>query len=91
LQQASDGTLGVYFAEGLEHAGLTETVQVLSAEANDENRLLKVTVALSNVADWTLRSRVHEVALRIEDEHDATVLCYFRPLDPIPFAPRHLR
>jgi len=48
-------------------------------------------VALQNVADWKLRSQVHQVAMRVEDEHDVTVLCYFRPLDPRPFAPKHAR
>jgi hypothetical protein len=38
-----------------------------------------------------LRSRVHQVALRVEDEHDMTVLCFFRPLDPLPFAAKHAR
>jgi hypothetical protein len=27
--------------------------------------------------------------MRVEDEHDVTVLCYFRLLDPLPFAPKH--
>jgi hypothetical protein len=29
--------------------------------------------------------------MRVEDEHKVKVLCLFRPLDPVPFAPRHLR
>ena len=48
-------------------------------------------MALQNVADWRLRSQVHEVAMRVEDEHDVTVLCYFRPLDALPFAAKHAR
>jgi hypothetical protein len=48
-------------------------------------------VALQNVADWKLRSQVHQVAMRVEDEHDVMVLCVFRPLDPLPFAPKHAR
>ena len=47
-----------------------------------------MTVALSNVADWKARSQVHQIAMRVEDEHDVTVLCFFRPLDPVPFAPK---
>jgi hypothetical protein len=27
----------------------------------------------------------------VEDEHDVTVLCYFPPLDPLPFAARNAR
>ena len=50
-----------------------------------------MTVALQNVADWRLRSQVHQVAMRVEDEHDVTVLCWFRPRDPLPFAAKHAR
>ena len=63
----------------------------VSAEADDQAGLLKVTVALPSVADWKVRSQVHQVAMRIEDEHDVTVLCYFRPLAPVPFAPKPAR
>ena len=91
VHHTSDSKLGIYFAEALEHAGLSRAAPILSAEADDETGLLKVTVALSNVADWKLRSQVHEVAMRVEDEHDVTVLCFFRPLDPVPFAPKHAR
>ena len=91
VHHISDGKLGIYFAEGLERAGLSRAVPILSAEADDEAGLLRVTVALSNVADWKLRSEVHQVAMRVEDEHDVTVLCFFRPLDPVPFAPKHVR
>ena len=91
VHHTTESKLGVYFAEGLDHAGLTHAAPILSAEANNETRFLKVTVALQNVADWKLRSEVHQVAMRVEDEHDVTVLCYFRPLDPLPFAPRHAR
>jgi hypothetical protein len=87
----TDSKLGLYFAEGLAHAGLTYAAPILSADANDESRFLKVTVALQNVADWKLRSQVHQVAMRVEDEHDVMVLCVFRPLDPLPFAPKHAR
>jgi hypothetical protein len=90
VHQTSDG-LVVYFAEGLEHAGLTPAATILSAAADDETGFLKVTVALQNVADWKLRSRVHEVAMRVEDEHDVTVLCSFRPLARLPFVPKHAR
>ena len=86
-----DSMLGIYFAQGLEHAGLTHAAPIVSADANDQTRFLKVTVALQNVADWKLRSRVHQVAMRVEDEHDVTVLCFFRPLDPLPFAAKHAR
>ncbi len=91
VHHTTDSRLGSYFAAGLEHAGLTHAAPILSAEANDETRFLTVTVALQNVADWRLRSQVHQVAMRVEDEHDVTVLCNFRPLDPLPFAARHAR
>ena len=91
VHHTTDSRLGSYFAAGLEHAGLTHAAPILSAEANDETRFLKVTVALQNVADWKLRSQVHQVAMRVEDEHDVTVLCNFRPLDPLPFAAKHAR
>ncbi len=91
VHHTTDSKLSSYFAEGLDHAGLTHAAPILSAEANDETRFLKVTVALQNVADWKLRSQVHQVAMRVEDEHDVTVLCYFRPLDPLPFAAKHAR
>ena len=91
VHYSSESELGIYFAEGLEHAGLNRAASILSAAADDEAGLLKVTVALSRVADWKLRSQVHQVAMRVEDEHDVTVLCYFRPLDPVPFAPKHAR
>ncbi len=91
VHHTTESKLGSYFAEGLEHAGLSHAAPILSADANDETRFLKVIVALQNVADWKLRSRVHQVAMRVEDEHDVTVLCYFRPLDPLPFAAKHAR
>ncbi len=91
VHHATDSKLGSYFAEGLEHAGLTHAAPILAADADDEIRFLKVTVALQNVADWKLRSQVHQVAMRVEDEHDVTVLCYFRAADPLPFAPKHAR
>jgi hypothetical protein len=91
VHHTTDSQLGIYFAQGLEHAGLTHAAPIVSADANDQTRFLKVTVALQNVADWKLRSRVHQVALRVEDEHDMTVLCFFRPLDPLPFAAKHAR
>jgi hypothetical protein len=91
VHHSTDSKLGIYFAEGLEHAGLTDAAPILSAVANDETRFLRVIVALQNVADWKLRSRVHQVAMRVEDEHDVTVLCCFRPLDPLQFAPKHAR
>jgi len=91
MHHTTDGKLGSYFAEGLEHAGLTNAAPILSADADDETRFLKVIVALQNVADWRLRSQVHQVAMRVEDEHDVTVLCCFRPLDPLPFTPKHAR
>ena len=91
VHHSSESKLGSYFAEGLEQAGLGRAASILSAEADDDAGLLKVTVALSSVADWKLRSQVHQVAMRVEDEHDVTVLCYFRPLDPVPFAPKHAR
>jgi hypothetical protein len=91
VHHTPDSQLGIYFAQGLEHAGLTRAAPIVSADANDQTRFLKVTVALQNVADWKLRSRVHQVAMRVEDEHDVTVLCFFRPLDPLPFAAKHAR
>ena len=36
VHRICDGKLGIYFAEGLEHAGLTHAAPILSAEANDE-------------------------------------------------------
>ena len=91
VHSRAEGKLAIYFAEGLERAGLTDAAPILSVELNDEARLLKVTMTLSNVADWKLRSQVHGVALRVEDEHDVTVQCLFRPVDPVPFVPRHAR
>jgi len=91
MHHTTDSRLSSYFADGLEHAGLTHAAPILAAKANDETRFLTVTVTLQNVADWKLRSQVHQVAMRVEDEHDVTVLCYFRPLDPRPFAPKHAR
>ena len=91
MHHSSDGKLGIYFAEALDHAGLGRAASILCAEADDETGFLRVTVALSNVADWKLRSQVHEVAMHVEDEHDVTVLYFFRPLDPVPFAPKHAR
>lgn len=91
VHHTTDSKLGSYFAAGLEHAGLTHAAPILSADANDETRFLTVTVAVQNVADWRLRSQVHQVAMRVEDEHDATVLCYFRPLGALASAPRHAR
>jgi hypothetical protein len=91
VHHTTESRLGSYFAEGLEHAGLAHAAPILSAEANDEASFLTVIVALQNVADWRLRSQVHQVAMRVEDEHDVTVLCYFRPLDPRPFAAKHAR
>ncbi len=91
VHHSFESKLGIYFAEGLEHAGLGGAASIMSAEADDQAGLLKVIVALSRVADWKLRSQVHQVAMRIEDEHDVTVLCFFRPSDPVPFAPKHAR
>jgi len=91
VHHTPDSQLGIYFAQGLEHAGLTHAAPIVSADANDKTRFLKVIMALQNVADWKLRSRVHQVALRVADEHDMTVLCFFRPLDPLPFAAKHAR
>jgi hypothetical protein len=76
VHHTTESRLGSYFAEGLEHAGLAHAAPILSAEANDEASFLTVIVALQNVADWRLRSQVHQVAMRVEDEHDVTVLCY---------------
>jgi hypothetical protein len=91
VHHTSESKLGIYFAEGLEHAGLTYTAPIVSAEANDETRSLKVTVALQNVADWKLRSQVHAVAMHVEDEHDVMVQCLFRALNAASFAPKHAR
>ena len=91
MHHSTDSKLGSYFAQELEQAGLSRAASILSAEADDDAGLLKVTVALSSVADWKLRSQVHQVAMRVEDQHDVTVLCYFRPLDPVPFTPKHAR
>ena len=91
VHHSAESKLGSYFAEGLEQAGLSRAALIVSTEADEEAGLLKVTVALSSVADWKLRSEVHQVAVRVEDEHDVTVLCFFQPLDPVPFAPRHVR
>jgi len=91
VRHTTDSKLGIYFAEGLEHGGLTNVAPILSAEADNETRFLKVTVALQNVADWKLRSQVHEVAMRVEDEHNVTVLCYFQPLEALPTAPKQAR
>jgi hypothetical protein len=91
VHHSTESRLGSYFAEGLEHVGLTQAAPILSADADDETRFLRVTVALQNVADWRLRSEVHQVAMRVEDEHDVTVLCYFRPCDPLPFVAKHAR
>ena len=91
VHHSSESKLGIYFAEGLEQAGLGRAASIVSAEADDEAGFLKVTVALSSIADWKLRSQVHQVAMRIEDQHDVTVLCHFRPLDPAPLAPKHAR
>jgi hypothetical protein len=91
VHPTSDGQLGVYFAQGLEQAGLTQAAPILSAEADDETRIVRVTMALRNVADWKLRSQIHEVARCVEDQHNLTVLCYFRPSDPFPFAAEHGR
>ncbi len=91
VHHSAEGKLGSYFAEGLEQAGLSRAALIVSTEADDEAGLLKVTVALSSVADWKLRSQVHQVAVRVEDEHDVTVLCFFQPLDPVPFAPTRVR
>ena len=76
VYQILDRQLGVYFAQGLEQAGLTQAAPILSSEADDEARIARVTMALQNVADWKLRSQIHEVAMRVEDEHNLTVLCY---------------
>ena len=91
VHHSAESKLGSYFAEGLEQAGLSRAALIVSTETDEEAGLLKVTVALSSVADWKLRSEVHQVAVRVEDEHDVTVLCFFQPLDPVPFAPRHVR
>ena len=91
VHHTTESKLGVYFAAGLDHAGLTHAAPILSADADDEASFLKVIVALQNVADWRLRSQVHQVAMRVEDEHDLTVLCYFKPCDPLPFAAKHAR
>ena len=85
VHHTSAGQLGVYFAHGLEQAGLTHAAPIVSAEADDEACIVRVTMALQNVADWRLRSQIHEVAMRVEDEHNLTVLCFFRPSDPVPF------
>ena len=76
VHHSTESKLGSYFAEGLEQAGLGRAASILSAEADDDAGLLKVTVGLSSVADWKLRSQVHQVAMRVEDEHDVTVLGY---------------
>jgi len=81
VHHGTDSKLGVYFAEGLDDVGLTVAAPVVSTEADDQSGVLKVTVALQNVADWKLRSQVNAVAMRVEDEHDVTVRCYFQPLD----------
>ena len=91
VHHSAESKLGSYFAEGLEQAGLGRAAVIVATEAEDDAGLLKVTVALSSVADWKLRSEVHQVAVRVEDEHDATVLCFFQPLDPVPFAPTRVR
>jgi hypothetical protein len=56
VHRICDGKLGIYFAEGLEHAGLAHIAPIVSAEAEDGHTFLKVTVALQNVADPKLRS-----------------------------------
>ena len=91
VHHSAEGKLGSYFAEGLEQAGLSRAALIVSTEGDDEAGLLKVTVALSSVADWKLRSQVHQVAVGVEDEHDVTVLCFFQPLDPGPFAQTRVR
>jgi hypothetical protein len=91
VQPSSDGQLGVYFAGALELAGLAQAAPILSAEVDDETRIVRVTMVLRNVADWRLRSQIHEVAMRVEDERNVTVLCYFRPGDSVPFGPRRGR
>jgi hypothetical protein len=60
VHHATDSKLSSYFAEGPKHAGLSRAAPILAAEASDEIRFLKVTVALQNVADWKLRSQVHQ-------------------------------
>jgi hypothetical protein len=51
VHQATDSKLGGYFAEGLDDAGLTVAAPIVSTEADDHSGILKVTVALQNVAD----------------------------------------
>jgi hypothetical protein len=85
VHQTPDGQLGIYFAQGLEQAGLTPAARIVSADADGAARIVRVTMALENVADWKLRSQIHEVAMRVEDEHNLTVLCFFRPREPFPF------
>ena len=65
VHHTTDSRLGSYFAAGLDHAGLTHAAPILSADANDEASFLTVTVALQNLADWKLRSQVHQVAMRV--------------------------
>jgi hypothetical protein len=85
VHHTTDSELGVYFVQGREDAGLIQAAPILSGETNAEARFLEVTMALQNVADLeeALPGPSGRDARR--DEHDVTVLCHFRPLDPVPF------
>ena len=72
VYQILDRQLGVYFAQGLEQAGLTQAAPILSSEADDEARIARVTMALQNVADWKLRSQID--ACRRRAQLDGAVL-----------------
>jgi hypothetical protein len=78
-------------ADGLVGAAIEAGGSTKSARADAETAFLEVTVAFSNVADRKIRPQGPEVAMHVEDEHDVTVLCWFRPLDRVPVAPKHAR
>jgi hypothetical protein len=91
VHHITDSELGVYFVQGLEDVDRSRAAPILSGEANAETRFLEVAMALQNLAGWKIRPQVYQVANHVEGEHDVTVLCHFRPLDPVPFAPRPAR
>lgn len=64
------------FEEHLEHAALP--VSVVSAQLNEANTLLEVTLDVPDVADWRLRHSVLAVANEVEAHANLTILCFFR-------------
>lgn len=74
----ADEKYGRLFAEMLEH-GLVAGASVADAALSDAfGTVLDVVVVVPDVADWTLRYSVQDVARAFEDQYAKSVVCRFR-------------